>query len=287
MLRFGTVKASLARHSRIPDGAPAIEKRTVAGNNSWSYYLYRPANVKAGVPLFVSVHGISRNAEHHARRFSRLADHYGVVVAAPAFPADRFPCYQRLWRDGHGCRADLALQAIIKEVGALTGANTEKVYLFGYSGGGQFVHRYTMAYPHHVAQYAVGAAGWYTFPDAEIRYPRGVKPRPDMPGINFDMEVFLAVRGGVLVGEEDNKSDRTLNKSARVIVQQGEHRLERAQRWIQAMTEAAHQHNLNTDFFLHVLPRCGHSFSRSMRYGDMGSIVFSEFFSPKRDLGGC
>jgi pimeloyl-ACP methyl ester carboxylesterase len=271
-----------------PVGNPAIEpKRTVNGNDAWSYYIYRPANAMAGAPLFVTVHGISRNAAHHVKHFARLADRYGVVVVAPFFPEDRFPNYQRLWREGRGDRADLALQSIIEEAGDLTGATTEKVYLFGYSGGGQFVHRYTMAYPQHVAQYAVGAAGWYTFPDTRIRYPRGIKPRPDMPGVTFDMSAFLAVRGGVVVGADDNKRDRSLNKSALVTAQQGEHRLERAQSWVQAMTAAAHRHDLNTDFFLHVLPHCGHSFSRSMGRGDMGSVVFTEFFSPDRDLGEC
>lgn len=266
----------------------AIEKRTVNGNNAWGYYLYRPANVMAtGAPLFVTVHGISRNAAHHAKHFARLADRYGIIVVAPYFPLDRFPDYQSLWREGCGDRADLALQAIIGEAGELTGANTEKVNLFGYSGGGQFVHRYTMAYPERVAQYAVGAAGWYTFPDSGIRYPRGMKPRLDMPGVTFDMTAFLSVPGGIVVGADDNKRDMSLNKSALVTAQQGEHRLERAQRWVQAMTEAAHRHDLNTDFFLHVLPRCGHSFSRSMKRGNMGSVVFTEFFGPGHELEDC
>jgi pimeloyl-ACP methyl ester carboxylesterase len=111
-------------------------------------------------------------AKDHALKFASFAERYGVVLVAPLFPKDRFGDYQRLGRNGRGERADQALNRILTEVGFLTGANIDKLYMFGYSGGGQFVHRYAMAYPQRTARIVVAAAGWYTFPDSAVNYPR-------------------------------------------------------------------------------------------------------------------
>ncbi|MGH7960374.1 MAG: hypothetical protein ACRERD_00925, partial [Candidatus Binatia bacterium] len=124
-----------------------ILDRTLAQEPEQQYFLYIPSTGSAGVPVFVTVHGISRNATQHMRHFAPLAEHYGVVLVAPLFPRDHFRDYQRLGRRGKGKRADHALDKIVTEVGSLTGATTDTLYLFGYSGGGQFVHRYALAHP--------------------------------------------------------------------------------------------------------------------------------------------
>lgn len=96
-------------------------------------------------PIFVSVHGVSLNYQEHAQKFMPYAEKYGVVLVAPYFPEPPFDDYQRLGRTGQGSRADSALKNIITEVRELTYAQSGKLYLFGYSGGGQFTHRYAMA----------------------------------------------------------------------------------------------------------------------------------------------
>ncbi len=255
--------------------------RHLASDPRQQYFLYQPPRTGAGARVLVVVHGISRNAEEHAHRFKRLAKQYGIVLIAPLFPKATFPDYQRLGRSGKGGRPDRLLRAILDEVNDLTGADVSRVYLFGYSGGGQFVHRYAMAYADQVAAVAVGAAGWYTFPDLAARFPRGLKTRSKWLKSHLKPEAFLKVPMAAFVGERDVRrgSERPeLKQSVKVDAQQGLTRLERGRHWIEAMRAAAAAHGLTTAYQYEVLPHASHSFKASMKHGHLGQRVFDFLF---------
>lgn len=263
--------------------ATGIALRQLKSDPEQQYFLYVPPQSGSGRPVFVTVHGVSRNAEEHARRFKRLAKQYGVVLVAPLFPEAHFPDYQRLGQSGKGERPDRVLQAILDEVGNSTGANVDHVYLFGYSGGGQFVHRYAMAYPDRVAKVAVGAAGWYTFPDPAARFPRGLKTRTKSKGLRFEPEAFLKIPMAAFVGERDIRRGLErpeMNQTNKVDAQQGSTRLERGHRWIEAMQAAAADRRLTTPYEYETLPRASHSFKASMKHGQLGQRVFDFLFGP-------
>ena len=265
--------------TRLPAGM--VLNRILGDATRQQYFLYVPQRGGANAPVFVTVHGISRNAREHAERFASFAERYGVVLIAPYFSHERFPDYQRLGRKGKGARADLALDSIVAEVGRLTGAQTGKLFLFGYSGGAQFVHRYALAHPERVAKVALGAAGWYTFPDPTVKYPKGIAQAKSLPDITFDSARFLTIPTCVLVGERDVRQDVALNKSPAIAQQQGATRLERGGQWIAAMTRAAAAHGLDTPYTFHTLPRSRHSFTKSMGRGKMGEMVFDCLFGGK------
>ncbi len=99
------------------------------------YYLYLPLNLDETSKVFVSVHGVSRNAQQHVKRNIRRVEKRNVLIVAPLFSKERFPDYQRLGRLGHGLRADYKLLDILDEVKEITAINARRYYLFGYSGG--------------------------------------------------------------------------------------------------------------------------------------------------------
>jgi pimeloyl-ACP methyl ester carboxylesterase len=247
--------------------------RRLAGDHGQHYFLYLPRSGSVNARVLVSVHGISRNAREHAEEFARLAERHGVVLVAPLFSADRFPGYQRLGR-----RADRVLESILAEVGRLTGAFTRRVYLFGFSGGGQFVHRYAMANPRRVRAYVLGAPGWYTFPDPEQRYPRGIAPDDSRTGPRFEPEEFLRVPATVVVGEHDGERDPSLRADPRIDRQQGLNRIERGRRWVQAMNLAARARGLVAPFRFELLPGAGHSFAQSAADRGLKERVFRALF---------
>lgn len=259
--------------------AGVISDRILDHASHQPYFLYVPQRGAVNAPVFVTVHDISRNAREHAESFASFAEHYGVVLIAPYFSQEDFPDYQRLGRKGKGQRADLALDRIVDEVGRLTGAQTGKLFLFGYSGGAQFVHRYTLAHPQRVAKVVLGAPGWYTFPDATVKYPKGIAPTRRLPGVTFDPENFLTIPTCVIVGKRDVRQDVGLNKSPKIAQQQGSTRVERGRQWIAAMARAAEMHDLNTPYTFQTLPRSRHSFTQSMQRGGMGEMVFTYLFS--------
>ena len=271
--------------SRIAMERGIVKKCRLQSDLQQSYFLYIPQRIEDHAKIFVTVHGISRNAKQHARKFAAFAEKYGVILIAPYFPEDQFPDYQRLGRKGK--RADIALNAIVAEVAQLTGADASKFYLFGYSGGAQFAHRYMMAYPHRIAKVALGAAGWYTFPDQLLKFPKGIMQSHSLPLVRFNPEQFLQIPVCVLIGERDNRRDNELNQSSRIDRLQGRTRLERGKRWIEAMTAQAHASGLSTSYSLELLPDSPHSFSISMRRGEMGEKAFDFLFADDATIPSC
>lgn len=287
-----TALAATPPAQRVHDGGlperpvpGALARLRLADDPRQTYYVYVPRLLLPGAPLLVSVHGISRNAQEHARRLAPLAERYGVVLVAPLFDEARFPDYQRLGRESRGERADRMLERIVAEVGRSTGADTRRLYLFGFSGGGQFVHRFAMAYPERVASYAVGAAGWYTFPDDSVPFPRGTRQRSCLDDVCFDPARYLKVPALVLVGERDTHEGTALRQTDRVNAQQGDSRLERGQHWVAAMQAAARELGYDTRFAFDTLARSGHSFTRAATRGRLGERLFDWFFGAELQRG--
>ena len=255
-----------------------VHVRHVGDDAALRYFIYVPKIRNDRAPLFVSVHGISRNAREHAEVFAPLAEQYGVILIAPFFSKRHFGGYQRLGREGGGSRADHAIHLILKEVEKLTGADISKISLFGYSGGGQFAHRYAMAYPDRTLRLVIGAAGWYTYPDETCTFPYGIAPTPRLKEIDFNIKRILQVPACVLVGQWDIKSDPGLNQTARIQQQQGTTRLERGRRWIDAMNQAAMAHGFDTPYEFSILPGVDHDFTRTMKSGQFCQFVFKYLF---------
>jgi len=283
----------VTRHSMpIPaQGAPlldiirgAVTCLSFTSDSSLKAYLYVPKNLPKGRParLFIAVHGISRNAEEHARRFAAYAERHGLVLLAPFFSEDEYPRYQRLGgRRGNLKRADLALLTMLDELNAELNVDTSRFYLFGFSGGGQFAHRFAMAHPQRVISYVVAAAGWYTTPDPNMKFPRGIGPNRYFADLRFDLAAFLSIPATVIVGERDTKPGTSLNQAPRLMEEQGLHRLERGENWVFAMRETALAYGIDPHFDFVIAPRCGHSFRRAMRRGGVGDVVFNQFFPGK------
>ena len=158
------------RDPSLPRGV--VLRRSLIGDPRQNYLLYLPRSCSAETarPL-VTVHGISRNAAEQMHGFMADAEHHGRLLIAPIFDQHHFRDYQRLGRAGRGPRADLALQRILREVSRLTGTDCSRPDLFGYSGGAQFVHRYTFAHPQRVRRAVLGAPGWYSLPDRQDACP--------------------------------------------------------------------------------------------------------------------
>src|SRR5262249_4690698 len=152
------------------------------------------------------------------------------------------------------------LDAILAEVQALTGVDTRRCTLLGFSGGAQFAHRYLMAHPRRVERAALGAPGWYLFPDHRKPYPYGLGPSDESPGVDFEPDRFLHVPIAVFVGADDT-GEANLRLNPDVNHQQGLTRVERAKRWTMAMRHAAEARGLKPRVHCTVVPGIGHSFA--------------------------
>ena len=252
-------------------------RRVLRDDPTQEYLLYIPSSGAESAPVMVSVHGISRNAHEQAHVFSPYCERFGAVLVVPRFTPEMHRDYQRLGRAGRGERADLALQRYLNEVAKLTGADVSQIYLFGFSGGAQFAHRYAMAHPHRVAKAIIAAAGWYTFPDHTERYPYGIRSNRKLKGVRFNPEEFLRVPIEVLVGSHDIGT-ANLRSTEKTVKQQGETRKERAERWVAVMQESALNYNLKPVTSLTVVDHVDHSFAKFCQEGALVRRVFRSFF---------
>ena len=94
-------------------------RRVLEADPSQEYLLYRPSSAGADLPLLVSIHGVSRNFDEHAKLLSAYCEMYGVALLVPHFSEEQYPDFQRLGRQGRGRRADTALHLAVAEAASL------------------------------------------------------------------------------------------------------------------------------------------------------------------------
>ncbi|XXH02447.1 hypothetical protein Hte_008823 [Hypoxylon texense] len=165
------------------------------------------ATAPAKLPLLVSMHGTRRHV-FDVYELAPFAQSAPCALLAPLFPAgldgpndvDSF----KLLRS-KTLRSDLAFLDILDEVATRwPGIDTEKIYLTGFSGGGQFVHRFLYLHPERLAAVSIGAPGHVTVLDDSQNWPIGIKDvetlfgRPIDKGLVGKVPIQLIVGGAEL-----------------------------------------------------------------------------------------
>lgn len=229
-------------------------------------YLLRLPAVPNDRRVLVAVHGISRNAGMIVRGLADEAERAGYAILAPCFSPRHFDDYQRLGRRGRGARADQALLAMLEDAGVKAG----RFDLFGFSGGAQFAHRFVAAHPGVAASMALAAAGWYTDPGSQRRFPRGLGATDRLEGLRFSARALVDTPSLVMAGTADTERDPALRCTPALDARQGRHRLARA-RWFHARlrTLASQQRH----HFV-ALPETGHDFTQAVVRGGLAKHLF-------------
>ena len=254
----------------------AVTHRVLGSDPDLAYHLFVP-EVRSPEPrLVVSIHGASRNVDVHAKLLSAYAEMYGASLLVPHFSATKYADFQRLGRVGRGRRADLALHRLVAEAALQIGATTDRFYLFGFSGGAQFAHRYAMAYPRRVAYAVIANSGRYTLPDPEQTFPRGIRSTRKLPGLRFDLDALLRIPMKVYVGKDIEA--KTLPRRRRAKGDRDVPRAERARRWVTAMEEACRSRHIDSAITCEELPDRVRSFRSSVLRGGLAERAFQAMF---------
>jgi pimeloyl-ACP methyl ester carboxylesterase len=245
-----------------------------------TYFLHVPEKLKKNpseiTSILVIVHGYTGNqagvrgieiTKKNLERWKKYAEKYNCILLAPHFDEITFDNdYQRLNLDGK--RSDLRLNAIVDTVKtAFPELKNTKLKLFGFSGGGQFVHRYCAFHPDMVDRAVIGASGWYMWPDQELDYPLGTNLK-SFPNVNEKIDLVRYVQSDmlVIVGENDEKQGafRDNYKDADLDIIQGENRLERAKRWVNELNIIAYKNNVKCGVQLKVAENTAHEINGNL-----------------------
>ena len=274
--------ASLPRRRMLRLGDP--------GTPAARFLLRLPERPRAD-RVICAVHGISREPDVMVRWLSPLADEHGFTLVAPEFDAHGFNDYQRLGRAGRGQRADRALLHILARTRAMLGEESAPPpHLVGFSGGAQFGHRFIYAYPGRFASATLVAAGWYTPPHSRRSFPIGLGACDGLPDLVFDGAALARTPTLVMVGDGDDKVDRTVRSTPRLNRQQGRNRRVRARWFHERLVRFAESVEGAAAHRFVELPRTGHDFAEAAREGSLARHLF-EFIgdvasepSPHREL---
>ncbi|KIV81814.1 hypothetical protein PV11_03968 [Exophiala sideris] len=202
-----------------------IPFRTSRSNPSVCYTLYipphaynpdpgrasdeNPAYNLPQLPLIVNIHGTGRNAESCRDRLIDFADKEHVAVLAPLFPADSdgpFGLDSYMLLRAKGLSSDLVLLDILDEIGSIwPGISTQKIFLTGFSGGGQLALRFLYIHAARVQAISIGAPGRVTFLNDQ-EWPKGVGNVESVFGVGtrVDIEKIRVTPIQLVVGSEDN-----------------------------------------------------------------------------------
>lgn len=194
-----------------PDGLKQTPKALFALRDDprVSWCMHVPAGFAAAPQdhrLVVAVHGSSRGAMALRGAFAAHAEAHRWVVLAPLFPVGvrgdgEADGYKALVEGD--IRYDRLLLAMVEELEALLGARFPRFGLFGFSGGGQFAHRFLYRHPDRLWGAVVGAPGAVTRIDDRFGWWLGTRDVAEVLGAPLDLDAMRRVPVQLLVGDQD------------------------------------------------------------------------------------
>lgn len=176
----------------------------------FSYCCYIPRNYQPNGDkvhqLVVLVHGSLRDADILRDEFMDFAEEHQCLVLAPLFPCaigkpGELHNYKRIIYED--IRYDLILLDMIEEVAEQYRIDKEKFLLHGFSGGGQFVHRFLYLYPNRLLGVSVGAPGTVTLPDDQKSWWVGTKDTDEIFGRMLNQNAMKQVAIQLVIGDQD------------------------------------------------------------------------------------
>lgn len=178
----------------------------------FSYCAYIPNNFEIKEPwkhpLLVVIHGTERAAQQYRDEFKDFSERTGAVIFAPLFPGGigkrgELNSYKRI-KYGE-TRFDLILLEMIREFSEMYGIAEQKFLLFGFSGGGQFVHRFYYLHPDRLLGVSIASPGNVTLLDNNLDWFIGIRDFQDQFGTPILWDSLCGVPVQLLIGSEDNQ----------------------------------------------------------------------------------
>ncbi len=195
-----------------PDGRGAAAFPLTAGvsrlDGRFGYLAYVPQDAARPLQALAVIHGSDFKHEVMCRYFAALAEETGCVVLAPLFApsgvANPDPNGFKFLRSTHA-EYDRVLLDMVDEAGGRFGCARERFFLFGFSGGAQFAHRFLYAHPAHLHAVSIAAPGMVTLIDPGRPAWVGTEGLSALCGSDLVLPQVQRVSVQLLVGSKDAK----------------------------------------------------------------------------------
>ena len=159
-------------------------------NKKINVYYHIPNGDMKSMPILMSFHGGSRNANDYRDYWISLADDSNFMVFAPEFGSLDFSSgdmynLANIFDDGDNPTIETLNQKeewtfsiidpLFEYIKNEVSGNQESYNGWGHSAGSQFLHRFILFMPDSKLNVAVCSnAGWYTVPESGIDFPYGL-----------------------------------------------------------------------------------------------------------------
>lgn len=222
----------------VPDKVIKIAADPRKGFN-YDYLLYIPTNTPKGKETTLIVEtmngpGPNKNAQEAVDQAYYVLKRPGIMTIAGDLGIPLIvPCIERpyenqafysygfdrdtlLIKNNRYARIDLQVANMIKDAQKVLAASSypvdEKVFFWGFSGSGQFAHRFTVLYPEIVMASAGGGNSKMTLPIANLNgndliFPIGISDVKKIAGIDFNASAYSKVPQFVFLGDKDGLTD--------------------------------------------------------------------------------
>ncbi len=235
------------------------------------YYYYRNQNILYYVPvvhefapeetkIYFVIHGNGRGYETEFNRWidEGVSEDYNVVLISPQFDTVYFERYQRL-NVGYGERADLRLIELFNKFTDWLDLTADTFYLYGFSAGGQFTHRFVLTHPEYIEGAVAGGSGTYMFPDPDVEWGYGMDLSEHEPiDLTIQLQEAYLASMSVMVGLNDTERDSDLATNS-LADAQGYNRLERARNFMANHTDEANANGWPLIWDYQEIPDAGHT----------------------------
>lgn len=259
------------------DGTGSFHFPLAGSKKSLEVFTYQPVGSDATTPVIMVMTGVDRNASTYRNDWIKVADQYHFRIIVPRFDEQDFPgsygynlgniqdakTHRRLPKS----QWSFALVNDIFDALRLQGITSQtQYYLFGNSAGCQFVHRMLTLLPQPEVKAAIcAAAGWWTLPDTDQRWPYGLRESP-VKVTQSQLGDYFAKPILFTVGANDDDPENRLLRHSKQAMAQGASRLERAENYFTISQQQAELNNLPFNWHFVVLPDIGHSGSKMSVY---------------------
>lgn len=258
----------LATQGEIQPGCDSVFVES--GGRRIQVFTYKSPNFDRG-PMVVVCHGMLRNADEYRDDAKNLADRLGALIIAPRFPVDDFP-YERyqaggLLDDGQVTpRASWTWQIVLDVVEEIRRRENEPempYYLFGHSGGAQFLIRMAGFVANDAERIVVANAGAQLFASRDLPYPYGFGGLPEDVSDDDALERYLAQPITLYVGADDRERDDYFDRTDEA-ERQGANRRQRARNSFEAAKRLAKEKGWKFNWQIVTAPGVAHDHQKML-----------------------
>ena len=244
-------------------------------------FYFSPKANAPDMPVVMMLHGANRDAGAYMNDLINAATVFGCKIIAPEFDQEDYRGAEK-YNLGNVYEKNKKtflsadkwsfslIEPLFDHVVAQTKSTSKGYYLYGHSGGAQFVHRFLMFVRQpRVIKTAFSNAGWYTLPNTDTEFPYGIK---NAPIDQQQLASFFATKAFVILGMDDLSTDEKSYNVTDDADAQGKTRFDRGKNYFKIAKAKAEEMKLPFNWTEIYVPNVGHD------NGNIGKFAFANFF---------